>query len=43
MMGRKQFYYPNLLNIKSLFLVLIFIKKIVKITLALIFFRCYRS
>jgi len=47
MMGRKQFSYPNLGNIKTLFILFIqylfFEKNLVKITLAEIFYRCYRS
>ena len=38
MMGRKQFSYPNLISIKSLFILVIkylfFLEKLVKITLA---------
>jgi len=44
MMGRKQFTYPNLRNIKSLFIILIkylfFREKLVKITHAEFFLRC---
>ena len=47
MMLLKQFSYPDLSNIKSLFLLflqnLFFRKKISKNTLALIFLRCYSS
>ncbi len=46
MMGRKQFSYANLCNIKSLFILLIqyfFEKKLVKVTLAAFFCRCYFS
>ena len=46
MMGRKQFSYPNLISIKSLFILFIkyfFLKKLVKITLAEFFLRCYCS
>ena len=47
MMGRKQFSYPNLGIIKSFFIIfvqyLFFEKKLVKITLAEIFLRCYCS
>ena len=46
-MGRKQFSYPNLGNIKTLFILFIqylfFEKNLVKITLAEIFYTCYRS
>ena len=47
MMGRKQFSYPNLRFIKSLFMLFIlylfFWEKLVKITLAEFFWRCYCS
>ena len=47
MMGRKQFSYPNLGNIKTLFIHSIqysfFEKNLVKITLAEFFLRCYCS
>ena len=47
MMGRKQFSYPNLENIKTLFILsiqyLFFEKNLVKITLAEFFLKCYRS
>ena len=46
MMGRKQFSYPNLGNIKTLFILstqYLFEKNLVKITLAEFFYRCYRS
>jgi len=47
MMGRKQFSYPNLGNIKTLFYYLFniyfFEKNLVKITLAEFFLRCYCS
>ena len=47
MMGRKEFSYPNLLSIKSLFIpfiqYLFFWEKLVKITLAEFFWRCYGS
>ncbi len=47
MMGRKQFSYPNLRIIKSFFILFIqylfFCEKLVKITLAEFFLRCYRS
>ena len=46
-MGRKQFSYPNLGNIKTLFILfiqyLLFEKNLVKITLAEFFQRCYCS
>ena len=48
MMGRKQFSYPNLGHIKTLFIisisiVIFFEKNLVKITLAEFFQRCYWS
>ena len=47
MMGRKQFSYPNLGNIKPLFTLsikyLFFEKNLVKITLAEFFLGCYCS
>ena len=47
MMGRKQFSYPNLGNIKTylyyLLNIIFFEKNLVKITLAEFFLRCYCS
>ena len=47
MMDRKQFSYPNLSIIKGLFNLfvqyLFFLEKLVKITLAEFFFKCYPS